>query len=190
MDAFSHVLTLVAFVFAVSLAQLLVRISALIVARDKVTYSGLSALAMANAILLLYVNWLAFWELRRASDWNLLSISVMFLFSLSVCFISTLAAPQFGGEGPIDMEQFYWRQRKTYYLSWFACEVFAIIANRLFSSSPVESKLGAENVLNCAMFLPIIFAFTVTKRWAQWVAGALLLLLNLTFMIVFERQLA
>jgi hypothetical protein len=68
-----------AFVFAVSLAQLPVRISALVADRERVAFSGLSALAMANSILLAYLNWLAMYELRDAGTWNLFSISVTFL---------------------------------------------------------------------------------------------------------------
>lgn len=189
MGPFNHVLTLVAFVFAVSLAQVLLRISALIAAREKVAYSGLSALAMANAVLLVYSNWLAFWELRGATDWNLLSISVMFLFSLSVCFISTLAAPQWHGDAPLDMESFYWRQRKIYYWSWISCEALAISANLLFPTSPTAPKLAAENLMNLAMFGPIILALAVPRRWAQWVGGAVLFAISLAFLVVFERQL-
>ena len=189
MLAFNHVLTLISFVFAVSLAQLLVRISALVASRDKVVFSGLSALAMANAILLVYLNWLAMYELRDAGHWNLLSISLMFLFSLSICFISTLAAPQVLGDGTIDMEAFYWTQRYTYYGSWIACEILATIVNWLFADSPMSSKLGAENLVNLAMFPPIILALAVRKRWAQWVGGGLLFVADLAFLVVFERQL-
>jgi len=187
--AFNHVLTLISFVFAVSLAQLLVRISALVASRDKVVFSGLSALAMANAILLVYLNWLAMYELRDAGNWNLLSISVMFLFSLSICFISTLAAPQLLADGPIDLEAFYWTQRYTYYGSWIACELLAMVGNRLFVTSFLASKLGAENLVNLAMFPPIILALAVPKRWAQWVGGIGLFVANATFLIAFEHQL-
>ena len=78
MEAFNHFLSLMAFVFAVSLAQLLLRISALVVARKRVTFSGLSCLAMACAVLLVYLNWLSLWELRGATEWNLLSMTVTF----------------------------------------------------------------------------------------------------------------
>ncbi len=189
MVAFTHVLTLMAFVFAVSLTQLLIRVSALIADREKVAFSGLAGLAMANGILLVYSNWLAMYELRDAGNWNLFSITVMFLFALSICFICTLAAPQPMAGGPIDMEVFYWKQRKTYYWSWIVCETLAILGNWLFASSPVASKLGAENLLNLAMFPPIILALAVPKRWAQWVGGGALLALNATFLVVFERQL-
>jgi hypothetical protein len=118
-----------AFVFAVSLAQLLLRISALVASRDKVAYSGLSALAMINAIVLVYLNWLAMYELREAGSWSLLSISVTFLFALSICFTCTLAAPQLLAEGPVDLDAFYWKQRKIYYCSWIVCEALAVIIN-------------------------------------------------------------
>ena len=183
MVAFNHVLTLMAFVFAVSLAQLLIRISALVADREKVVFSGLSGLAMANAVLL------AMYELRDAGNWNLLSITVMFLFSLSICFICTLAVPQLLTDGPIDMDAFYSKQRKTYYVSWLVCETLAILANRLFVNSPMASKLDAENLINLAMFPPIILALVVPKPWAQWVGGSLLFALNATFLVVFERQL-
>ncbi len=178
-----------AFVFAVALAQLLIRISALVASRDKVVFSGLSGLAMANAILLVYMNWLAMFELRSAGDWNLLAISVTFLFSLSICFICTLAAPQSLGDGPIDMDAFYWTQRRMYYWSWIVCEVLAVVANRLFMNSSQAPKLAAENLLNLAMFPPIILAFAVPKRWAQWLGGGLLFVVNAAFLVVFERQL-
>lgn len=189
MTAFNHVLTLMAFVFAVSLAQLLIRISALVANRERVTFSGLSALAMANAILLVYLNWLAIYELRDAGRWHLLSISCMFLFALSICFICTSVAPQFLGEGNFDMGAFYWKQRKMYYWSWIVCETLAISANWLFASSPLESKLGAENLVNFAMFPPIILALAIPKRWAQWVGGVALFALNAIFLVLFERNL-
>jgi len=187
--AFGHVLTLVAFVFAVSLAQLLLRISTLIVVRERVKFSGLSALAMGNAILLVYLNWLAMWELRTSEHWNLLSITLVFLFSLSICFISTLAAPHTTRSGTIDLDAFYWRQRKTYYWSWVACEVLAGVANLLFSNSQAASRLTAESLTSLAMFPPILLALLVPKRWAQWIGGAALFTLNATFLVVFERQL-
>jgi len=173
----------------VSLAQLIIRISALVAVRERVAFSGLSALAWGNAILLVYLNWLAMWELRTANDWNLLSITVVFLFSLSICFISTLAAPHTIESRLINLDAFYWHQRKAYYWSWIACEGLAVIGNQLFPSSPNASRLSAEGLVSFAMFPPILLALLVPKSWAQWVGGGVLFALDATFLIVFERQL-
>ena len=52
MSVFEHVTALLSFVYALALTHLLARIAELIVARDRVRFSGLLALGMANAILL------------------------------------------------------------------------------------------------------------------------------------------
>ena len=51
MTAFEHVTALLSFVYALGLTHLLVRIAELIVARERIKFSGLLALGMANAIL-------------------------------------------------------------------------------------------------------------------------------------------
>lgn len=49
MTVFEHVTTLFSFVYALALTHLLARIAELIVARDRVRFSGLLALGMVNA---------------------------------------------------------------------------------------------------------------------------------------------
>ena len=48
----------------------------------------------------------------------------------------------------------------------------------------MASKLNAENLVNLSMFVPIILALAVPKRWAQWAGGDLLFALNATFLVV------
>lgn len=64
MTAFEHVTALLSFVYALALTHLLARIAELIVARDRVKFSGLLTLGMVNAILLVFANWLSLWDLR------------------------------------------------------------------------------------------------------------------------------
>jgi len=51
MTAFEHVTALFSFVYALALTHLLARIAELIVARDRVKFSGLLALGMVNLSL-------------------------------------------------------------------------------------------------------------------------------------------
>ena len=62
MTAFEHVTALFSFVYALALTHLLARIAELIVARDRVKFSGLLALGMINAILVVFANWLSLWD--------------------------------------------------------------------------------------------------------------------------------
>lgn len=64
-----------------------------------------------------------------------------------------------------------------------------MIANLEIANSPLASRLAAENLVNLAMFRPIILALSVSKRWAQWVGGVALFAVNASFLVLFERQL-
>jgi len=54
MSAFEHVTTLLSFVYALALTHLLARIAELIVARERVKFSGLLAVGMADAVVLVF----------------------------------------------------------------------------------------------------------------------------------------
>jgi hypothetical protein len=189
MNAFSHVLTLVGFAFAFSLTQLLARVGALALARDRVKSPGLTSLGFLAAMLLVYVNWLSMWELRDGANWTLASITAIFLFTLAVCFVCMVTAPDARPEGAIDLDEFYWRHRKVFYWAWLICELLATITNIALLNSPSGGKLFRENMLNIAMFPPIILALSVRKRWAQWVGVIGLILAHIGFLFMFERRL-
>src|SRR5438876_8064485 len=94
MTAFEHVTALLSFVYALGLTHLLVRVAELIVARERVRFSGLLALAMANAILLVFADWLSLWDLRSIKSWDLASIAIQLLFALSLYLICALVGPK------------------------------------------------------------------------------------------------
>ena len=129
MSAFEHVTALWSFVYALALTHLLARIAELIVARDRVRFSGLLALGMANAILLVFADWLSLWDLRSIKIWDLASITVQFLFAINVFLICVLVGPKAHDEGPIDLEDFYWRQRPYFYGALLACALLSLFAN-------------------------------------------------------------
>jgi hypothetical protein len=188
-EAFHHVLALLAFVFALSLTGLLSRASALFVARERVTVSGLGILAATNCALLVYLNWLSLWEVRTLPNWGLLEITTVFTFSLWVYFTCTLALPQPAAAGPIDMARFYRNERVTYYFAWLVCQTLAIVTNLLLADPTNGLELANENVLNAATLVAIILALATPQQWAQWTGGLALLLLNIAFLLTFEAKL-
>src|SRR6267154_2381600 len=111
MSAFEHVTALLSFVYALALTHLLARIAELVVARDRVRFSGLLAVGMANAVLLVFANWLSIWDLRSVKTWDLGTITVQFLFAVAVYFTCVLVGPKTPDEDSIDLEDFFWRQR-------------------------------------------------------------------------------
>src|ERR1700730_5300534 len=123
MTAFEHVTALFSFVYALALTHLLARIAELVVARERVKFSGLLALGMFNAILLVFANWLTLWDLHVIKIWSLPSITIQFLFAVNVFLICVLVGPKAHDDGPIDLEDFFWRQRPYFYAALLACAV-------------------------------------------------------------------
>jgi hypothetical protein len=185
MGAFDHVVVLLSFVYALALTHLLSRIGALFVARERVRFSGLLALEMGVAIMLVYSNWLGLWDLRAMKGWDLLSITTQFVFSVMVYFICILVGPE-AGEGEIDMEAFYWKQRRPYYWTMTAAICLSLVANAEFLKTPNAALFIRENLAVLPMFVPIALAMAVSARWAQWLAGIALLTMMIGFTIAFS----
>lgn len=154
MTAFEHVTTLFSFVYALALTHLLARIAELIVARDRVRFSGLLALGMVNAVLLVFCNWLSIWDLRTIKTWDLASITVQFLFAINVFLICVLVGPKAHDEGPIDLEHFYWRQRPYFYGALLACAVLSLFANVDYLKTANAALFLKQNLTVLPMLIP------------------------------------
>ena len=188
MAAFEHVVLLLSFVYALALTHLLSRIGALLIARARVRFSGLLALAMANAIVLVYSDWLSLWDLRGIKSWDIASVTLQFVFAIMAYFMCSLAAPE-GGEGEIDMEDFYWRQRQPFYWIILVLLVMSLAINAEYLETPDPSLFLKENMAVLPMFVPVGIALLFPARWAQWFGGIALFLMTTGFTIVFSSTL-
>jgi hypothetical protein len=189
MSAFEHVTALLSFVYALALTHLLARIAELVVVRERVRFSGLLALAMVNAILLVFVNWLSLWDLRSVTSWDLASISIQFLFAISVYVICALVGPKAPGESTIDLEDFFWRQRPYFYGAVIVCLILALLANLDFLKTPNAALFVKENLGTIAMLIPSTLGLISRNRVAQWAAGVCFLAMIIGFAILFSSSL-
>ena len=190
MTAFEHVTALWSFVYALALTHLLARIAELVVARDRVRFSGLLALGMVNAILLVFANWLSLWDFRSIKTWDLASITVGFLLAVSMFLICVLVGPKAHDEGPIDLEDFFWRQRPYFYGALVACAVLSLLANLDFLKTANAALFVKQNLTVLPMFIPTVLGLVSRKRWVQWAAGLCYLAMLLGYTIVFYSTLS
>jgi hypothetical protein len=190
MTAFEHVTALWSFVYALALTHLLARIAELVVARDRVRFSGLLALGMVNAILLVFANWLSLWDFRSIKAWDLWSITVGFLLAISMFLICVLVGPKAHDEGPIDLEDFFWRQRPYFYGALMACAVLSLLANLDFLKTANAALFVKQNLTVLPMFIPTVLGLASRKRWVQWAAGFCYLAMLLGYTIVFYSTLS
>ena len=190
MTPFEHVTALFSFVYALALTHLLARIAELIVARDRVKFSGLLALGMINAVLVVFANWLSLWDLHVIASWNLASITVQFLFAINVFLICVLVGPKAHDEGPIDLEDFFWRQRPYFYGALVACAVLSLFANLDYLKTANAALFFKENLTVLPMFIPTLAGLISRKRWVQWAVGVCYLAMIVGYTIVFCRALS
>jgi hypothetical protein len=188
-SAFEHVTALLSFVYALALTHLLARIAELIVARARVKFSGLLALGMVNAILLVFVNWLALWDLRSVTSWDLASVAIQFLFAVSVYLVCALVGPKVPDEGVLDLEVFFWRQRIYFYGAIIVCLVLALLANLDFLKTSNTALFLKENLGTIVISVPTVAGLISRNYLVQWVAGICLLALIIGFAIMFSSQL-
>ena len=190
MTPFEHVTALLSFVYALALTHLLARIAELIVARERVRFSGLLALGMANAVLLVFANWLSLWDLRLIKSWDLVSITVQFLFAVSVFLICVLVGPKAPDEGSINLEDFFWRQQPYFYGAVVACIVMSLFSNLALLKTANAALFIKENLTNLPMLIPTVLALVSRKRWIQWAAGLVFMAMMIGYTVAFCRTLS
>jgi hypothetical protein len=187
--AFDHVLVLLSFVYALALTHLLSRIGTLVLARERVRFSGLLAVCMANAVLMVFTNWLSLWDVRGMHDWDLFSVTMQFAFAVAIYFLCALAAPEINSEDIIDMESFYWRNRRLFYAVLMACMFLSLIINAEFLKTPNTALFVQENAAVLPMIIAVGVPLVLAARWAQWVGGMGMVGLLVTFTILFSGTL-
>ena len=185
MTAFEHVTALFSFVYALALTHLLARIAELIIARERVRFSGLLSLGIANAILLVFANWLSIWDLRSIKTWDLGSITIQFLFAISVFLSCVLVGPKTPDEGPVDLEDFFWRQRPYFYGVLLAIVILSLFANLDYLKTANAALFLKQNLTVLPMLIPTVVGFVSRTRWVQWAAGLCYLAMLIGYTILF-----
>src|SRR5258706_9729493 len=129
MGAFDYIIILLSFVYALALTHVLSRVGGLLLAHARVRFSGLQIVVMLNAVTQVYLNWLTIWDMRSLKGWDLLSITVLFAFAVANYFVCVAAAPDVAADRPIDLEAFYWENRRLFWGLVALVMVVALAAN-------------------------------------------------------------
>ena len=189
MGAFDHVLVLLSFVFALALTHLLSRVGGLVVARKRVRFSPLLALAIVNAVAFVFENWLMLWTVRGWQHIGLVGVAVLFAFSLTMYFICAVAAPEVSDEGPIDLEAFYWENYRPFYGFVLLLMLESFPVNYLYLETPTPQMFFETNIWTLPSIAPCVLALVVKARWSQWLSGLFTLAMSIAFTIEFAGTL-
>jgi hypothetical protein len=176
MAAFEHITTLLSFVFALALTHLLASATDLILNRDQVRFSWTQTIWMANAAILLLINWLSLYGDKNLREWDAVAIGLQFLFTVLQYFTCSLVSPAMKEGQTLDMGQFFERQ-KIYVLGAIAAlGVFAIAINAFFWS--MLSNESASHFIADQMVIGVLLVITGVAMIARvaWLQLALAIL--------------
>jgi hypothetical protein len=183
---FQHVTVLFSFVFAIALTHLLSCASKLILARDRVRFSGLHALWMLNALMLLLINWLSLWLLEAVKHWSVGEIMVQLGWAIPQYFTCSLISMPVGNEEGIDMRVFYERQRPVLFSAFAVTYAMSMVAN-FADRNNLEGWKPGDWIGADLLVLPILIAALVAgwakPRWLQWTGAWFGLALQSWFLI-------
>lgn len=186
MSSFDFVLILLSFVYALALGHVLQRVGGLLVARERVRFSGLLTLAIVNAVTQVYIDWLAIWDYRGVGAWDLATITLFFVSSIVLFLMCAAVSPEAPADQPVDMEVFYWKNRRLFY-GLYLILLVVFVAMSLVHLQTLNPELAIQQALgNVPYFLVSFLAFFVSARWVQWIAGVALLVLTIAWPIVFS----
>ena len=183
---FQHITVLFSFVFAIALTHVLSCVSKLILARDRVSFSGLHALWMLNALIVLLINWISIWLLETVKHWSVGEIMVQLGWAIPQYFTCSLISMPVGNEEVIDMRAFYERQRPVIFSAFAAMYAMSMVANfadrNSFEGWKPGDWIGAE-LLVLPMLIAALVAGWANPRWLQWTAAWSALALQSWFLI-------
>ncbi|HEY1708632.1 MAG TPA: hypothetical protein VGG10_10245 [Rhizomicrobium sp.] len=175
MGAFEHVISLLSFVYALAIAHLLTTVARLIGSRERVTFSWLHAYWMLNALIVLVVDWISYWDIRSVSAWTFGSILIVLTQSFVDYLQAALVCPEIPQEGAIDLVAFHETRSRRYIGAFVATTLSATLLNLYFGNAYNVSEYISQNAATIPLFLIALTAALVRSKWVQIAAPVLLL---------------
>jgi hypothetical protein len=150
-----------------------------------VRFSGLHALWMLNALMLLLINWLSLWLLEAVKHWSVGEIMVQLGWAIPQYFTCSLISMPVGKEEVIDMRA-YERQRPVLFSAFAVTYAMSMVANfadrNNFEGWKPGDWIGAD-LLVLPMLIAALVAGWAKPRWLQWTAAWFGLALQSWFLI-------
>ena len=128
---FEQVTVLLSFVYAIALTHLLSSANELVLERNRVRFSGLYSLWMANALLILVVNWLSFWGLHSIKVWTVSQILLQFALGIVQYFTCSLLSIRPTSLEPIDVGALFEQRRAILSSAFVGIWIVSIAINYL-----------------------------------------------------------
>jgi len=185
---FQHVTVLVSFIFAIALTHVFSSASQLLLARDRVRFSALLAVSMANAALGVISNWLSLWGLQNIKHWSLGEVLLQLGWVIPNYFSCSLVAMPVSESGLLDMSAFFERHRRIIFSATIALSVMGPLTTYLdrnnFEGWKPSDLIGAV-LTGSSLAVFAILAGWGKPRWLQWVGVGGMFVQNMWFFLFY-----
>jgi hypothetical protein len=167
MAAFEHVISLLSFVYALAIAHLLTTTARIIGLWERVRFSWLHAYWMLNALIVLVVDWISFWDMHSVPSWTISAIAVVLVQAFVDYMQAALVCPEIPEEGGIDLAAFH-ETRSRRYIGAFAVTIAsALVLNSYFGGSYNVAEYLAQNFAVIPLLAVALTAAIFRSRWVQ-----------------------
>jgi hypothetical protein len=186
---FEHVTVLLSLVYVVALTHLLSSGTELLIARKRVRFSGLYLAWTVIALVVLLGNWLAFWGLSALKHWSVAEVLVQFLTAIIQYFTcSTLRVNETQGEEPIDLPAIFEDRRPVIFGAFLGLVLIAMFENwwdrNNLTGFDAKTWIG-EDLALVPMAVGVVAAGWMRLKWLQWTAAAVVLGINVFFLMTY-----
>jgi len=142
---------------------------------------------MLNALVTAFVSWLTMWSFRDTKGINLYDVTAFFVMSILI-YLNCMAASPEPEEDEIDMEAFFWAQRRFYYGSYSLLVIVFIAGTVVFLRTSQPQLFIQQTLSNLPFFVVALMGFLVARRWVQWVAGILIFVMSIAWTVAYSSS--
>jgi len=184
-NAFDYLSVLLSIVLGLAIANVLARLATVVTARERIDFYWPP---VAWAVWLFFISvqhWWAEWGVRHTRDWSFGAFWLELLVPVDLFLLSTLVLPERDASGPLDLGEWYFRNRR-----WFFALMFFLPATSI--ASEIARTGHMSSTLNLAFLLAfdavIAVAFFLPSRKAQeWITAQALVMTVLYVGLLFVR---
>ncbi|HTQ14120.1 MAG TPA: hypothetical protein VMH86_09610 [Rhizomicrobium sp.] len=189
MGAFEHIVVLLSFVYALAIAHVLTTAARLIGATGRVRFSWLHGYWMLNALIVLVMDWISYWDMHKVAGWSIASIGLVLTQSFLDYMQAALVCPEVPVEGTIDLPAFHRARGRLYIGAFAATAIMALVDNLYFGGGFDIGEYLKQNRVVIPMIAIALSAAIFRNRWVQRIAPVLMLTVWITYVIALQDTL-
>jgi len=189
MTPFVFLTVFFSFAYALAFSHVLLAAAEMIRHRRVLVFSWAHALWMANAVILLFSNWISLYDFRSMEVMSLGTILTLFVFVTTLYFTCALVTPDFDAGDGYDMRAFHQRQSRAYIGAILALDIVSFLSNLEAGHSGVIDW-GSQNAIVLAMTPMALLPLLSRNRIVQIVCPIILLIEQFAFLIIYYPSLS